>query len=297
MNWDVVITCAVTGSGDSSLKSSLVPVTPEEIATSAIKAAEAGAAVAHIHVRNPETKLFSRDINLYKEASKLIRESGTDVILNITAGMGADFVPNPENYNEGGPGSDMISPEERVRHIVEIKPEISTLDCGSMNYAGSAYIATMDMLRDTARRIQEVGVKPEIEAFELGHIWQAKQLIKEGLIDPDPIFQLCMGIQYGAEATTENLVAMVNALPNGSNWGSFSIGRMQMPWVAQTALMGGNVRVGLEDNIFLGKGNYATNEQLVQNAREIIERMGGRVLSPDEARAKLKLEKVNANAF
>ena len=291
MNNEVIITCAITGSGDSAHKSPHVPVTPEEIAASAVAAAKAGAAVAHVHVRNPETRGFSRDIKLYQEAARLIRECGVDMILNITAGMGADFVPDEENPNVGGPGSDMISPAERVRHIELIKPDISTLDCGSMNYATTAYIATMDMLRETARRIQAAGVKPEIEVFELGHIWQAKQLMKEGLIDPDPMFQLCMGIPYGAEATTDNMVAMVNALPKGVNWGSFSIGKMQMPWVAQSVLLGGNIRVGLEDNIYLGKGHFATNEELVLNAREIVERMGARILSPEEARIKLKLKK------
>lgn len=182
MNYEVIITCAVTGSGDSKSKHPGVPVTPEEIAAAAVEAAQAGAAVAHVHVRNPETGKFSRDIELYKEAAKLIRSSGVDIILNITAGMGADFAPSEEDPNVGGPGSDMASVAERVAHIEQIKPEICTLDCGSMNYAATAYVATYPMLRETARRIQAAGVKPEIEAMELGHIWQAKELIKEGLI-------------------------------------------------------------------------------------------------------------------
>ena len=289
MNNEVIITCCITGSGDSALKSEHVPVTPKEIAASAVKAAKAGAAIAHVHVRNTDTKLFSRELELYKEVSKLIRESGVDIILNITAGMGADFVPDEKNPCVGGPGTDMITAAERVRHIEIIKPEIATLDCGSMNYATTSYISTMDMLRETARRLQAAGVKPEIEVFELGHIWQAKTLMAEGLIDPDPMFQLCMGVPYGAEATTGNLLAMVNALPDGVNWCSFALGRQEMSWVAQSALMGGNVRVGLEDNIYLGKGHFATNEELVQNAREIIERMGARILTPAEARKKLKL--------
>ncbi|PAB59120.1 BKACE family enzyme [Anaeromicrobium sediminis] len=291
MNNGVIITCAVTGSGDSHLKHPGVPRTPEEIAKAAIEAAKAGAAVAHVHVRNPETGDSARDIELYKETAKLIRESEVDVILNITAGMGADFVPDEEDPSRGGPGTDMITAAERVRHIELIKPEICTLDCGSMNYATTSYIATMDMLRETARRIQASGVKPEIEVFELGHVWQAKQLMKEGLIDPDPIFQLCMGVPYGAEATVQNMVAMVNALPPGANWGSFALGRMQMPWVAQSVLLGGNVRVGLEDNIYLDKGVLATNEQLVTRAKELIERMGAKVLTPAEARDKIKLVK------
>lgn len=289
MNYEVIITCAVTGSGDSKSKHPGVPVTPEEIAAAAVEAAQAGAAVAHVHVRNPETGKFSRDIELYKEAAKLIRSSGVDIILNITAGMGADFAPSEEDPNVGGPGSDMASVAERVAHIEQIKPEICTLDCGSMNYAATAYVATYPMLRETARRIQAAGVKPEIEAMELGHIWQAKELIKEGLIDNDPLFQLCLGIPYGAEATPEIMMTMRNALPKNAMWASFGIGRMQMPMVAQAVLLGGNVRVGLEDNLYLDRGVLATNGQLVERAREIIERMGARALTPAEARKKLKL--------
>lgn len=292
MNNEVIITCCLTGSGDSALKSDKVPVTPEEIAASAVKAAQAGATVAHVHVRNPETKQWSRDVELYKETARLIRECGVDMVLNITAGMGADFVPDPENPMVGGPGSDMITPYERVRHILEIKPEVSTLDCGSMNYAGSAYIATMDMLRETSKYIMDAGVKAEVEVFELGHIWQAKQLIKEGVLAPDCEFQLCMGVPYAAEANPMNMLAMVNALPAGCNWSSFALGKMQMPWVAMSVLHGGNVRVGLEDNIYLGKGHFASNEELVANAREIIERMGAKVVTdPNRARELMGLKK------
>ena len=292
MNNEVIITCCLTGSGDSALKSDKVPVTPEEIAASAVKAAQAGATVAHVHVRNPETKQWSRDVELYKETARLIRECGVDMVLNITAGMGADFVPDPENPMVGGPGSDMITPYERVRHILEIKPEVSTLDCGSMNYAGSAYIATMDMLRETSKYIMDAGVKAEVEVFELGHIWQAKQLIKEGVLAPDCEFQLCMGVPYAAEANPMNMLAMVNALPAGCSWSSFALGKMQMPWVAMSVLHGGNVRVGLEDNIYLGKGHFASNEELVANAREIIERMGAKVVTdPNRARELMGLKK------
>lgn len=291
MNRDVVITCAVTGSGDSKPKHPGVPVTPAEIAAASVEAAKAGAAVVHVHVRDLATGKAGRDLECYRETARLIRESGVDMILNITAGMGADFVPDEENPAVGGPGTDMISPKERVRHVMEIKPDICTLDCGSMNYSTTAYIATMDQLRETARLIQSVGVRPEIEVFELGHIWQAKQLIKEGLIDPNPLFQLCMGIPYGSEATTQNIVAMVSALPQDAMWASFAIGSMQMPWVAQAVVMGGNVRVGLEDNIYLDRGVLATNGQLVTRAKEIIERLGARALTPEEARVKLKLKK------
>ena len=289
MNNEVFITCALTGSGDSASKSDKVPVTPEQIAADAVKAAKAGAAIVHVHVRNPETKKFSRDLQLYKEVAKLIRGCGVDMILNLTAGMGADFVPDKDNPNCGGPGSDMISPYERVRHIVEIKPDISTLDCGSMNYTASVYVASLDMLRETSKYIMEAGVKAEVEAFELGHLWQAKQLISEGLLPKNSMYQLCMGVPYAAEATPQNMLAMVNALPPDVPWSSFALGRMEMPWVAMSVLHGGNVRVGLEDNIYLGKGVLASNEDLVNNAREIIERLGAKVIGPKEARLKIGL--------
>lgn len=289
MNKEVIITCALTGSGDTKDKNPNVPVTPEEIANAAVEAAKAGAAVAHVHVRNLETGKFSRDLKLYEETAKLIRGCGVDIILNITAGMGADFVPSEDNPNVGGEGSDMATVAERVEHIEKIRPEICTLDCGSMNYATTAYIATFQMLRETAKRIQAVNVKPEIECMELGHIWQAKQLISEGLISGDPLFQLCLGIPYGAEATPEIMIAMRNALPKNAIWASFGISKMQMPMVAQAVLLGGNVRVGLEDNIYLDKGVLATNGMLVERAKEIIERMGAKTLTPAEARKRLKL--------
>jgi uncharacterized protein (DUF849 family) len=289
MKDEVILTCAVTGSADVKNKHPGLPVTPEEIAAAAVEAAEAGAAIAHIHVRDPQTGIPCRDLELYKETARLIRASGTDVILNITTGMGGDWVPSPKDPSVAGPGSDMISPAERVRHIEAIKPEICTLDCGSFNYSATAYIATMDMLRESARRIQEAGVRPEIEAFELGHIWQAKQLMKENLLDRKALFQLCMGIPYGAEGTTRNVVTMFDALPPGVSWGAFGIGRQEMPMVAQSVIMGGNARVGLEDNLYLERGVLATNSQLVVCAKEIIERLGSRLATVADARKILDL--------
>jgi uncharacterized protein (DUF849 family) len=289
MKDEVILTCAVTGSADVKNKHPGLPVTPEEIAAAAVEAAEAGAAIAHIHVRDPQTGIPCRDLELYKETARLIRASGTDVILNITTGMGGDWVPSPKDPAVAGPGSDMISPAERVRHIEAIKPEICTLDCGSFNYSATAYIATMDMLRESARRIQEAGVRPEIEAFELGHIWQAKQLMKENLLDRKALFQLCMGIPYGAEGTTRNVVTMFDALPPGVSWGAFGIGRQEMPMVAQSVIMGGNARVGLEDNLYLERGVLATNSQLVVCAKEIIERLGSRLATVADARKILDL--------
>ncbi len=290
MNREVIITCALTGTGDTVGKNPNVPVTPEQIAASAVKACDAGAAIAHIHVRDPQTGQFSHELELYKEASRLIRDCGRDIILNISAGMGADFIPDNDNPAVGGPGTFSLTIHERVHHIETIKPDITTLDCGSMNYSGSAYVATMDQLRETSRRLQATGVRVEAEVFELGHIWQAKQLMAEGLLDKDSVFNLCMGVPYAAEATTLNVITMRDALPAGALFGGFSVGNMQLPMVAQMVLAGGNVRVGLEDNIWLKKGVPATNEQLVEAARNIIETMGARVLTVEEARKKLKLK-------
>jgi uncharacterized protein (DUF849 family) len=291
MNTDIVITCAVTGAGDTVGKHPAIPVTPRQIADAAIEAAKAGAAVAHLHVRDPKTGKAARDPALYREAVGYIRASGVDVVINLTAGMGGDFFFDSANPRTAGPKSDMANGAERVVHVEELRPEICTLDCGSLNFGDGAFLATADVLREMAKRIQAVGVKPEIEAFELGHIWLAKQLIKEGLIDDPPLFQLCLGIPWGAEATTDALLSMRNHLPDGANWAGFAIGRLQMAFVAQAALLGGHVRVGLEDNIWLDKGVPASNGQLVTRAREILERMGARVLTPAEAREKLGLTK------
>jgi uncharacterized protein (DUF849 family) len=291
MNNEVIISCAVTGAGDTVGKHPAIPVTPRQIAGAAIEAAHAGAAIAHLHVRNVETGKAGRDLANYREAVKLIRESGVDIVINLTAGMGGDYAYDPKNPGIPGPGSDLADAAERLAHVEELRPEICTLDCGSLNFGNGAFLATADLLRDMAARIQKMGVNPEIEAFELGHIWLAKQLITEGLIDSPPLFQICLGIPWGAEATTEAMVTMRNHLPSGCNWAGFAIGRNQMGFVAQSMLLGGNVRVGLEDNIWLDKGVHATNGTLVTRAKEIVERMGGRTLTPAEARIKLGLKK------
>lgn len=283
MNRNVILTCAVTGSGDSHLKHPHVPSTPEEIAASAVAAAKAGASVVHLHVREADGTPC-RKLEYYQETVRLIRESGVDVIINLTTGMGGDYVEDPDDPTIFGPGSDMVGPAERVRHVEAIKPDICTLDCGSFNYKSTTYLATYAMLRECARRITAVGVRVEIEAFELGHIWQAKELIREGLLPPETLFQLCMGVPYGAESTTKNLLAMIDALPAGAHWSAFGLGRDEFPMVAQAMLNGGNVRVGLEDNIYLDKGVFATNEGLVARAVDLVERLGGRVLTPAEAR-------------
>ena len=291
MNREVIITCAVTGAGDTLGKHPGVPVTPEQVAEAAIEAAKAGAAVAHIHVRDPETGKGSRDPALFREAVERVRASDTDVIINLTAGMGGDWVPSDEDPSTGGEGTDMIGPEARLAHVTALRPEICSLDCGTMNFGDGkeTYISPAAYLRTMAGIIKDCGVKPELEVFELGQVRFARQMIDEGLIEDDPLFQLCLGIPWGAGADTETMLALRNALPGNANWASFGISRMQMPMVAQAVLLGGNVRVGLEDNIYLDRGVLATNGQLVERAVEIIERLGARVLIPAEAREKLGL--------
>jgi uncharacterized protein (DUF849 family) len=291
MNYDVVLTCAVTGAGETTGKSLHVPVTPKEIADAAIEAAKAGAAIAHIHARDPETGQGSREPKLFKEIIDRVRDSDTDVVINITAGMGGDWVSDPSNPAMPGPGTDMIGSEDRLAHVKECLPEICSLDCGTLNFSDTdmIYISTPPTLRKMATLAREWGVKPELEVFELGHIRFAKAMIAEGLIDGPPMFQLCLGIPWGAEQTVETMAAMKAQLPTDASWASFGIGRGQMPMLAAAVAMGGNVRVGLEDNIYLDRGVLATNAQLVTRAREIIERMGGRLVTPQQARNKLKL--------
>ncbi len=286
MNNDVIITCAVTGAGDTISKSHLVPITPRQVADAAIEAANAGAAVCHIHVRDPESGVGSRDVALFEEAVGMIRDSGVDMIVNLTAGMGGDWVPSDEDPTKPGPGSDMIGPEDRMKHIIACKPDICSLDCGTMNFGGNyTYINTAPYLRTMAQIALDLNVKPELEVFDLGQIRLARNLIDDGLIKAPPMFQICLGIPWGAGADTETMAAMKQALPDDAIWAGFGISKMQMPMVAQAVLLGGNVRVGLEDNIFLDKGVLASNGMLVTRAVEIIERMGARVVGSDEARS------------
>ncbi|MDW4551562.1 3-keto-5-aminohexanoate cleavage protein [Defluviimonas sp. D31] len=291
MNFEVVLTCAVTGAGATTHISQHVPVTPEAIAREAIEAAKAGASCAHIHVRDPETGKGSRDPKLFREVVDRVRDSGTDVIINLTAGMGGDWVPSKEDWAMPGPGTDMIGPDERLTHVKDCLPEICSLDCGTLNFGNddTIYISTPPILRRMAALTKEWGVKPELEVFDLGHIRFAKAMVDEGLIAAPPMFQLCLGIPWGADQTVETMAAMKAQLPAGASWASFGISRMQMPMVAAAVSLGGNVRVGLEDNIYLSRGVLATNAQLVERARTIVEAMGARVLTPQEARNKLNL--------
>ena len=277
MNFEVVLTCAVTGAGDTTGRSPHVPVTPEQIATAAIDAAKAGASAAHIHVRDPETGQGSRDVALFKETVDRVRSSDTDVVINLTAGMGGIGCQVMIIHPCPGPGTDMIGPEERLAHVIALKPEICSLDCGTMNFGNGneIYISTPPYLRKMAEIVQKLGVKPELEVFELGHIRFAKQMIAEGLIDEPPMFQICLGIPWGADQSVDTMKVMKDELPANASWASFGISRMQMPMAAAAVAMGGNVRVGLEDNIYLDRGVLATNAQLVERAVEIIHRMGG----------------------
>lgn len=295
MNWEVFVTCAVTGVGDTVGRSDRVPVTPDQIAAAAIEAARAGAAVAHIHVRDPATGRGSRDPRLYREVVERIRASDTDVVINLTAGMGGDLVlggvESPLPPDEVG--TDMAGATERLAHVEELLPEICTLDCGSMNFAaGGDYVLvnTPGILRAMARRVRELGVRPELEVFDTGHLTLVHEMIAEGLFEDPVLIQLCTGIPYGAPDDLSTLLAMINRLPPGAIFSTFSIGRMQIPFVAMAALTGGNVRVGLEDNLYLSRGRLASNGELVERAVHILEGMNARVLGPDEVREKLRLK-------
>ena len=295
MNREVFITCAVTGSGSTQDRSKFVPRSPKEIAESSIEAAKAGAAVVHCHVRDPETGEPSRNIAYYREVTDIIRAADVDVVLNLTAGMGGDMVfgsvENPLPYSQSG--TDMVGASERVQHLVECLPEICTLDCGTMNFAEADYVMTNTpgMLRAMAKMMTDLDIRPEIEAFDTGHLWFAKQLVKEGLIKDPVMVQLCMSVPWGAPDDLNTLLAMVNNVPKEWTFSAFSLGRNQMPYVAASILAGGNVRVGLEDNLFLDKGVLATNAQLVERACEIIHSMGAKIIGPSEVREKLKLTK------
>ena len=292
MNWEVFITCAVTGAGDTTGKSERVPITPAAIADAAIEAAKAGAAIAHVHVRDPETGRGSRDPRLYREVVERVRSADVDVVLNLTAGMGGDLVLGGDEtpLPLDPAGTDMAGATERLVHVRELLPEICTLDCGSMNFAaGGDYVMTNTpaTLRAMARGAQKLGVRPELEVFDTGHLVMVKELIGDGLIDDPVLIQLCTGIPYGAPSHIPTLMAMVDQLPTGAIFSAFSIGRLQLPFVAMAALAGGNVRVGLEDNIYLSRGVLAGNGQLVERAVRILDAMNVRILGPDETRARL----------
>ena len=294
MNQEVFITCAVTGSGGTQDRSPLVPRSPRAIADSAIAAARAGAAIVHCHVRDPDTGAPSRDPGMFREVTDRIRDADIDVVLNLTAGMGGDIVTGgDETPLPLAAGTDMAGATERVAHVAACRPEICTLDCGTMNFAEADYVMTNTpgMLRAMGAMMTGMGVKPEIEAFDTGHLWLAKALVDEGILDSPALVQLCMGVPWGAPDDLNTFMAMVNNVPDDWTWSAFSLGRHQMPYVAAAVLAGGNVRVGLEDNLWLAKGQLASNEQLVERAVGIIESLGARVIGPEAVRARLGLQK------
>ena len=292
---EVFITCALTGAGDTTGRSDKVPVTPAEIAEAGIEAAQAGAAIVHVHVRDPETGRPARDPALYREVVERVRESGVDVVLNLTAGMGGDLTLGPTDrpLPPSQAGTDMAGAEERLAHVAALLPEICTLDCGTMNFGEGDYIMTNTpaMLADMARRVQALGVRPEIEVFDTGHLAFAKWLAGQGLIDEPVMVQFCMGVPWGAPDDIGTLMSLVNNLPTGWTFSAFSLGRNQLPYAAMAVLAGGNIRVGLEDNIWLDKGVLATNADLVRRAAAIAENMGVRVLGPEAVRERLMLRK------
>ena len=295
MSRNVFITCAVTGAGGTQDRSPHVPRSPREIADSALAAAGAGAAIVHCHVRDPETGHPSRRLEYYREVTERIRAADCDVVLNLTAGMGGDMTLGPvsDPLPLKSSGTDMAGAEERLLHVMECRPEICTLDCGTMNFAEADYIMVNSpgMLREMGRMITESGVVPEIEAFETGHLWFARQLVSEGILRDPALVQLCMGIPWGAPDDLNTFMAMVNNVPQGWTFSAFSLGRHQMPYVAAAVLAGGHVRVGLEDNLMLDRGVLATNEQLVRRAADIVQALGCRIMSPEDVRRQLGLTK------
>jgi uncharacterized protein (DUF849 family) len=296
MNKDVFITCAVTGAGDSTGRSPHVPKSPAQIAAAVIEAAQAGAAIAHIHVREPDTGKASRKLEYYDDVVERIRASGTDIILNLTCGMGGMLALDADNPAIMTAESDMATPFQRVEHVGRLRPEICTIDCGSMNFGGNIAVNRTADLEKMCRQVMEWGVKPELEVFDMGQVGIALTLISRGVVPGDPLFQFCLGIDGGAPATAESITAMRAMIPANATWAAFGIAHHEMPMAALAVIMGGNVRVGLEDNLYLERGVLATNGQLVEKAARIIRDLGANILTPAETRSKLKIENRNRRA-
>ncbi len=295
MSHKAILTCAVTGNAPFNPRHPAMPVTPAQIAAACVEAAQAGASVVHIHVRDPATGGGSRDPALFKEVVDRVRSSGTDIVINLTCGLGAFFLPDPEDESRGLPGSDVIPPAERMRHLEQCLPEIASLDITTGNQVEGplefVYLNTTRTLRAMAKRFQELNIKPELEVFNSGDILFGNSLVKDGLVNTPPLYQMVLGVQWGSPATTETMVYQKSLLPPGALWAAFGIARDQMPMLAQAAILGGHIRVGLEDNLYLSRGVFATNGQLVERARSIVENMGMSIATPDEARAILGLKK------
>ena len=292
MNRDVIVSCAVTGAGDTAGRSEHVPVTPEQIAVSALDAASAGAAIVHCHVHDLESGKGTRTVDLYREVVERIREKNEEVVINLTAGMGGDLNVGPDDDPMAWqPGTDLVGGLERLAHVEAIRPDICSMDCGSLNFGddNEVYVSTPSMLRIMAKRVRELGVRPELEVFDTGNLWFAETMIAEGLIDAPYWIQLCLSIPYGTPLDIGILQAMVNRLPDEAEFTSFGLGAMQMPMATQSVMLGGHVRVGLEDNLYLERGVLATNAQLVSKAVMLIELMGARIQTPADARRTLKI--------
>ena len=287
MTEKVILTCAVTGGHSNFEKHPDYPITPEQIANNCVEAGKAGAAIAHIHVRDPQTGLRSGDPGLFREVFQRIKDSGSEILVNLTTSEGARFAPGPDDPKVGGPGSTLVQPLERLIHIADLQPDICTLDVGTFNFGETIFVNTPEHLRVMARRIQELGVKPELEVFEPGHIMFAHKLIQEGLVDDPPMFQVCLGIPHASPATPEILNVMKGLLPENSNWSAFGISRWEFEIVAQAVSQGGNCRVGLEDNLYLNRGEFASNVQLVERAVRIIRELGREPATSAEAAIKL----------
>jgi uncharacterized protein (DUF849 family) len=284
----IIITCAVTGNAPFNPRHPAFPVTPQQIATAAVEAARAGAAIVHLHVRDPETGAGSREPRLFREAVDRLRDTGTDVVVNLTAGLGAFFLPDPADERRAMPESDVASVDERMEHLELCRPEMASLDITTGNQVEGprefVYLNTTRTLREMARRFQMLGIKPELEVFGAGDIEFGKALVSEGLVRDPPLFQFVLGVKWGAPADPQTLVYMRGLLPAGAQWAALGTGRLQMPILAQAALLGGNVRVGLEDNLYLSRGVFATNAQLVERGRLILESLGYELATPRETR-------------
>ncbi|WP_369791839.1 3-keto-5-aminohexanoate cleavage protein [Pusillimonas sp. T7-7] len=290
MQEKVIITCAITGNLTTPEQHPGLPVTPKEIADSALEASKEGATVAHIHVRDPKTGRPSMEMEHYREVMDRIRQGNPDMVINLTTGPGGRFVPSEEDPRVAGPGTTLLRPELRVEHIAELRPEICTLDLNTMNSAGQVVINTPTNVRKMARIIKQAGVKPELEIFDSGDLRLACDLIREGELDGPGLFSFVLGVNYGFAANPETMAYARSMLPAGATWSAFGIGRHEFPMVAQAYLYGGHVRVGLEDNIYMSKGVLAeSNAQLVGRARRIIESIGGDVASASQARKILGL--------
>ncbi len=293
MKRKVILTCAVTGEMEYNREHPNYPITPEQIANAAVEAEQAGASAVHLHVRDPESGNGSRDPDLFVDMVNRVRDKGLNAVINVTCGGGGFFCPDPKDESRAGAGSDVAPAEERVIHIERTRPELCSLDVTTQNQVDGktpfVYLNTEYTLRKMARRFQELGVKPEIEVFGPGDVMLARQMISDGLFDGNPLFQIVMGTRWGLPDTPETLIYMRNLLPGNAIWAAFGIARMQMPMVAQAVLLGGNCRVGLEDNLYLKRGVFATNGQLVEKAVRIIEDLGAEVASPEEAREILGL--------